>query len=89
MLQSCSYPEIITNFSPYLFDLSTVGTDRCLDDNFIYPDVCELRFSSIKEGVFLMDAGESIYLYFAKTYHPNFSLSLFGKEKLTKADALN
>jgi hypothetical protein len=36
-----------------------------------------------------MDAGESMYLYFAKTYHQNFSLSLFGKEKLTKADSLN
>jgi hypothetical protein len=36
-----------------------------------------------------MDAGESMYLYFAKTYHQNFSLSLFGKDKLTKADALN
>ena len=40
LLQSCNYPEFTSNFSPYLFDLSTVGTDRCLDDNFVYPDVC-------------------------------------------------
>jgi len=26
-----------------------------------------------------MDAGSVIYLYFAKTYHPNFCLSLLGK----------
>lgn len=40
VLQSCNYPECVTLFTPYLFDLTTIGNDRCLDDNFIYPDVC-------------------------------------------------
>lgn len=79
LLQSCNYQELNTTFAPYLFDLATIGSDRCLDDNFIYPDLCELKFASVKEGVYLMDAGSVLYLYFAKTYHPNFCLSLLGK----------
>jgi hypothetical protein len=66
-----------------------MGKDRCLDDNFMYPDVCELKFESVKEGVFLLDSGSTLYLYFAKTYHPNYSLALFGREKLIKGEHLS
>lgn len=44
ILQACSYLEICALFTPYLFDLATIGNDCCLEDNFAYPDVCELRF---------------------------------------------
>lgn len=77
--QSANYPDCNAAFSPYLFDLTTIGNDRCLPDNFIYPDSCELRFSSVREGVFLMDAGTALYLYLSKNYHPNYCLALFGK----------
>lgn len=89
MLQSCDYPECNTTFSPYLFDLTSVGNDRCLEDNFLYPDACELRFASVKEGVFLLDAGNALYLYLARQFHPNYSLALFGKDKLVKGERLD
>lgn len=88
-LQCCNYPDCNATFSPYLFDLTTIGSDRCLPDNFIYPDPCELRFGSVKEGVFLMDAGNTLYLFLAKNYHPNYCLALFGKEKLLKTDKVD
>ena len=40
LLQSCGYSDCNTTFSPYLFDLTTIGNDRCLPDNFLYPDAC-------------------------------------------------
>lgn len=48
LLQACGYQEPAAIFTPYLFDLTTIGNDRCLEDNFSYPDVCELRFASVK-----------------------------------------
>lgn len=86
LLQSSNYPDCNLVFSPYLFDLTTIGTDRCLPDPFLYPDSCELRFSSVKEGLFLMDAGHALYLFMGRQYHPNYCLALFGKEKLLKTD---
>lgn len=88
-LQSSNYSECNTTFAPYLFDLTSMGKDRCLEENFIYPDVCELKFESVKDGVFLLDSGSTLYLYFAKTYHPNYSLALFGREKLIKGEHLS
>lgn len=35
-----------------------------------------------------MDAGVALYLYIAKVHHPNYILSLFGKEKLSKTDVV-
>lgn len=89
LLQSCSYLDCQSVFSPYLFDLTTIDKDRCQPDNFVYPDACELRFASVKEGLFLMDAGQALYLYVSKQCHPNYLLSLFGKEKLLKNDHMN
>jgi hypothetical protein len=79
LLQACNYQDCIAHFTPYLFDLTTIGEDQCLEENFIYPDVCALRFSSVKEGIFLMDTGFAIYLYIAKSCHPNYLAALFGK----------
>ena len=89
ILQSCNYTECITLFTPYLFDLTTIGNDRCLDDNFIYPDVCQLKFSSVTDGLFLMDTGFVLYLFIAKTYHPNYLLALFAKDKILKGETVN
>lgn len=88
LLQSCNYADCNSLFSPYLFDLTSIDSSRCQPDNFVYPDACELRFSSVKEGVFLMDAGPVLYLFIARHCHPNYILSLFGKEKLTKGEHL-
>ena len=89
LLQSSNYSDINNVFSPYLFDLTTIDQERCQPDNFIYPDACELRFNSVKEGLFLMDAGVALYLYISKQCHPNYLLSLFGKEKILKNDHVN
>lgn len=86
LLQACNYQDPVAIFTPYLFDLTSIGNDRCLEGNFLYPDVCELKFASVKEGVFLMDAGVALYLFIARSCHPNYLLSLFGKEKLAKGD---
>jgi hypothetical protein len=88
LLQSCSYQEPVTMFTPYLFDLTTIGSDRCLEENFIYPDLCELKFSSVKDGVFLLDCGVALYLFIARTCHPNYLAALFGKEKLGKGEVV-
>ena len=89
LLQSCNYFECNSVFSPYLFDLTTIDKERCLPDNFIYPDACELRFASVKEGIFLMDAGNTLYLFLAKNYNPKLCYALFGREKLLKTDKVN
>ncbi len=36
-----------------------------------------------------MDSGYALYLYLAKQYHPNYCISLFGKEKLVKTDKVD
>lgn len=36
-----------------------------------------------------MDIGNALYLYIAKQYHPNYTLALFSKEKVTKQDKLD
>jgi hypothetical protein len=36
-----------------------------------------------------MDAGNVLYLYFAKAYHPNYCLALFGKEKWGKGEHMD
>lgn len=36
-----------------------------------------------------MDAGNALYLYLAKNYHPRYCLALFGKEKLLKTDKVD
>lgn len=89
LLQACNYQDPSALFTPYLFDLTTIGNDRCLDENFIYPDVCDLRFQSVKEGLFLLDAGVALYLYISRSYHPDYLRALFGKEKLVKGDVLS
>ena len=86
MLQSSNYADLNSVFSPYLFDLTSIDNERCLPDNFIYPDACELRFNNVKEGMFLFDVGQALYLYVAKNCHPNYVVSLFGKQKLLKND---
>lgn len=49
------------------------------EENFIYPDVCELKFNSVKDGIFLLDNGLSLYLYIAKTCDPQLLKMLYGK----------
>jgi hypothetical protein len=88
LLQACNYQDPAALFTPYLFDLTTIGNDRCLDDNFLYPDVCDLRFHSVKEGLFLLDAGTALYLFIAKNHHPDYVRALFGKEKLAKGEVV-
>ena len=85
LLQSGTVHELNNFFSPYLFNLTTMTEDMCRDDeNFIYPEVCELKFASVKEGMFLMDNGMSLCLYIAKVCDPYFLKALFGKEKFSK-----
>lgn len=55
----------------------------------MYPDSCELRFSSVKEGVFLLDAGNTLYLYLARQFHPNYCMALFGRDKLAKGERVD
>lgn len=48
-LQSCGITEINNYFSPYLFNLSTMTEEMCRnDENFVYPEICELKFNSVK-----------------------------------------
>jgi hypothetical protein len=89
LLQCSNYNDCNAAFSPYLFDLTSIDQDRCLPDNFVYPDACELRFSSVKEGLFLLDAGVALYLYVSRQCHPHYLQSLFGKEKLLKTDQVS
>jgi len=80
ILQSCGVNEIQNFFCPYLFNLSSMSEEMCGDEeNFIYPDVCELKFNSVKDGMFLLDNGFSLYLYIAKTCNPNLLRMLYGK----------
>lgn len=51
--------------------------------------MCDLRFQSVKEGLFLLDAGVALYLYISRTYHPDYLRALFGKDKLVKGDVLS
>ena len=88
LLQACNYQDPSALYPPYLFDLTTIGNDRCLEENFIYPDVCELKFHSVKEGLFLLDAGLALYLFIAKSYHPDYLRALFGKEKFVKGEVM-
>jgi hypothetical protein len=88
ILQACNYQDFSALFTPYLFDLTTIDKDRCLEDNFVYPDICELRFASVKEGIFMMDSGFALYLFIAKSYHPNYLAALFGREKLAKGEVV-
>jgi hypothetical protein len=88
-LQSCGSIEINNFFSPYLFNLTLMSEEMCRDDdNFVYPDVCELKFSSVKEGMYLMDSGLCLWLYVSKTCDPFFLKSLFGKDKFSKNEQL-
>ena len=87
LLQSCNHPDLTGTFCPYLFNLA-MPEDRCQEEPFLYPDICDLRFSSVKEGLFLMDASSILYLYISKSCHPNYLLSLFGKEKFGKHEHL-
>jgi hypothetical protein len=41
--------------------------------------VLELKFNSVKDGMFLMDWGLGLILYIAKQYDPNLLKQLFGK----------
>lgn len=59
------------------------------EENFIYPEVCELKFSSVKEGMYLLDNGLSLFLYISKVCDPILLKMLFGKEKFTKTDHLS
>ena len=84
-LQSCGINELNNFFSPYLFNLTTMTEDMCRDDeNFVYPEVCELKFSSVKEGMYLMDNGACMWLYVSKTCDPFYLKCLFGKDKFSK-----
>lgn len=90
LLQSCPANELANFFSPYLFNLSTMTEEMCQDDeNFIYPEVCELKFSSVKEGVFLLDNGVSLMLYIARSCDPYIMKVLFGKEKFSKGEQVS
>ena len=42
----------------------------------------------MKEGLFLLDAGIALYLFIAKSYHPDYLRALFSKEKLVKGDVV-
>lgn len=88
-LQACGSIELNNFFSPYLFNLTLMSEEMCRDDdNFVYPDVCELKFSSVKEGMYLMDSGLCLWLYVSKTCDPFFLKSLFGKDKFSKNEQL-
>lgn len=78
--QGCGTTELQNFFSPYLFNLTSMSEDMCRDEeNFVYPDVCELKFNSVKEGIFLLDNGLSLYLYISKNCDPHLLKMLYGK----------
>jgi hypothetical protein len=58
------------------------------DENFIYPEVCELKFISVKEGMYLMDNGMCMWLYISKVCDPSYLIALFGKDKFSKGEQL-
>jgi len=47
----------------------------------------EIKFSNVKQGMFLLDAGLALYL-FMKQCDPTLSASIFGKPKISKNDEL-
>ncbi len=79
ILQSCGPTDITSYFSPYLFRISTMDETMCLEENFIYPDMCDLKFSSISEGLFLLDNGRALYIFIAKKHDSYQVKKLFGK----------
>ena len=89
-LQFCGSPEISNFFNPYLFDLSNMDESMCRDDaEFVYPSTIEAKFINTKEGLFLMDDGLALYLFVARQCHPQILSDVFGKQKLSKNDALS
>lgn len=40
LLQSANYQEVQATYAPYLFDIGSMGPERCQPDEFIYPDPC-------------------------------------------------
>ena len=43
----------------------------CREDiDFIYPESIEPKFNNIKEGIYLLDCGLSLYLYIGKQCPP-------------------
>jgi hypothetical protein len=64
--------------------------DMCIEgEEFAYPELCDLKFSSVQHGVFLLDNGLSLYLYFSKACDPIYLKMLFGKEKFSKGEELS
>jgi len=43
-----------------------------------------LKFSSVKEGIFLLDNGISLYLYISKIVDPHFLKMILGKDRFAK-----
>lgn len=54
----------------------------------MYPPSIEVKFQNIKEGLFLLDNGLSLYLFIAQQCDPNLITDVFGKNKITKTDFL-
>lgn len=68
-LQGTTPQDVFSYFSPYLFRISGMSQDSCQSDsdgNFTYPEVASLCFESTKEGIFLMDASNQLFLFLAK-----------------------
>lgn len=80
--------EVANFFSPYLFDLSNLEPWMCQEE-FVYPPTVEPRFQNIREGLFLLDNGISLYLFVAKQCDPGLLQEVFGKAHLTRYDALS
>ncbi len=79
LLQGANYTDVHAAYSPYLFQISSMPKDRCQEEPFYYPDIHPLAFASVKEGIFLMDAGTILYLYLGRQYNPQECMQLFGK----------
>lgn len=57
----------------------------CREDlEFKYPPTVELKFHEARNGMFLLDAGLSLYLFIAKQCEPSLLMDIFGKPKLDK-----
>jgi hypothetical protein len=68
-LNNIGVDEAILNIVPYLFRVDSFNDDPSygtIDENgnFTYPPLSNLGFNTLQDGsVFLMDAGEYLYLF--------------------------
>jgi hypothetical protein len=74
---------------PYLFNLTLMDQSMCREDvDFVYPPTEELRFESVKTGLFLLDCGTELYLYISKFCDLDLLERVFGKAKFKQNEML-